>query len=340
MNIAVFHNLPRGGARRVVDHQLKLLGQKYRLKLFRLRPVLSGSRLARDYANFVSLNRSHQKIAAAINRGGFDVCLLHPDQLTQAPFLLPYLTIPSVYYCHELLRLAYEPELAAPSHLPLANKAYEAVTRKLRKTIDKANARAAKLILVNSKATQKNVKKAYQRSSTVCYPGVDGDVFRAGSVPKKNQLVFVAAKAKITGFDLAKQALALIEKKIRPELKVVDKFSLTYRGLGRAYSQSLASLCLSANEPFGLTAIESMACQTPVIAIDQGGYRETVVDQKTGFLVKNSPQALAEKIIYLIKNPRRAQALGSAGRRRVENNFTWDNHLAILEQSLLKLARK
>jgi len=340
MNIAVFHNLPPGGARRVVDQQLKLLGRKHQLKLFRFSPSFSGGRLTRDYANFVSLERIHQKIARAINRGGFDACLLHPDALTQAPFLLRHLSPPALYYCHELLRLAYEPELAAPSRLPLAKKAYEAVTRKLRKTIDKVNAQAAKLILVNSKATKKNVKKAYQRSSAVCYPGVDPDVFRAGSVPKKNQLVFVAAKAKITGFDLAKQALALIEKKIRPELKVVDKFSLTDRGLGRAYSQSLASLCLSANEPFGLTAIESMACQTPVIAVDQGGYRETVVNQKTGYLIKNSPRALAEKIIYLIKNPRRAQALGQAGRRHVKNNFTWDNHLAILEQSLLKLARK
>lgn len=44
---------------------------------------------------------------------------------------------------------------------------------------------------------------------------------------------------------------------------------------------------LNWNEPFGLVAIEAMACGTPVIAFDNGPVREQIIDGKTGFIVKN-----------------------------------------------------
>lgn len=49
------------------------------------------------------------------------------------------------------------------------------------------------------------------------------------------------------------------------------------------------------DEPFGLVAIEAMACGTPVIAFRRGGLQEIIVDGVTGFLV-NTVEEMAEKI--------------------------------------------
>ncbi len=50
-------------------------------------------------------------------------------------------------------------------------------------------------------------------------------------------------------------------------------------------ASAVASVAVSQEEDFGMVAIESMACGIPVIAVDEGGYRETVVDKKTGTLL-------------------------------------------------------
>jgi len=43
------------------------------------------------------------------------------------------------------------------------------------------------------------------------------------------------------------------------------------------------TVCLTQGEPFGMVPLESMSCGTPVIALDDGGYRETIVGVRQGF---------------------------------------------------------
>ena len=45
-------------------------------------------------------------------------------------------------------------------------------------------------------------------------------------------------------------------------------------------------------EPFGLSVAEAMLCGTPVIAFNRGSMKELIQDQRTGFLVKNTEQAV------------------------------------------------
>ncbi len=78
----------------------------------------------------------------------------------------------------------------------------------------------------------------------------------------------------------------------------------------------------SLSEGISLTLLEAMACGLPVVATDVGGNREVVAHGETGLLVPpRSPQALAEGILSLIREPIRAAAMGAAGRRRVETLF-------------------
>jgi glycosyltransferase involved in cell wall biosynthesis len=81
----------------------------------------------------------------------------------------------------------------------------------------------------------------------------------------------------------------------------------------------------TSGELFGLVALESMACGTPVIASRCGGLPEVVEDGVTGFVVPpNDSRALAERIRFLLERPEVARAMGEAGRNRVLRDFTWD----------------
>jgi glycosyltransferase involved in cell wall biosynthesis len=71
----------------------------------------------------------------------------------------------------------------------------------------------------------------------------------------------------------------------------------------------------------------------PVVVTDVGGNRELVIDHHTGLLVPpRDPQSLAAGILTLIQSPGRAEALGWAGRRMVEREFSHDVKAERIEQ--------
>jgi glycogen synthase len=90
------------------------------------------------------------------------------------------------------------------------------------------------------------------------------------------------------------------------------------------YSHAAVFVCPSVYEPFGLINLEAMACRTPVVASAVGGILEVVEDGRTGLLVPPArPDELADAIRRVLDDPARARALGEAGRRRVEERFSW-----------------
>ncbi len=77
-------------------------------------------------------------------------------------------------------------------------------------------------------------------------------------------------------------------------------------------------------EPFGITPVEAMACGTPVIGSKVGGVKFTVQDGETGYLVPpNDPDAIAERIAYLYKNPEVRHCLKRQAIQRAHQMFTW-----------------
>jgi starch synthase len=104
------------------------------------------------------------------------------------------------------------------------------------------------------------------------------------------------------------------------------------------YSHAAVFCCPSIYEPFGIINLEAMACGTAVVASAVGGIKEVVVDRETGFLVpleqmKESPfeplnpekfsRDLAGKINQLMKDRQLREKFGKAGRKRVEEKFSW-----------------
>ena len=93
-----------------------------------------------------------------------------------------------------------------------------------------------------------------------------------------------------------------------------------------AYSAADVFAMPSAIESFGLTALEAMACGTPVIAFRTGGLPDLVIPGETGWLADevSSPQSLYAGLHWLLHHPTECQAMGYTARQRVEREFSAD----------------
>ncbi len=103
------------------------------------------------------------------------------------------------------------------------------------------------------------------------------------------------------------------------------------------YSHARVFCCPSVYEPFGIINLEAMACKAPVVASAVGGIKEVVVDGETGYLVPFEQDAttsfpihpdqfardLAAKLSELLGDPEKCRRFGRAGRKRVEQTFSW-----------------
>jgi alpha-1,3/alpha-1,6-mannosyltransferase len=79
------------------------------------------------------------------------------------------------------------------------------------------------------------------------------------------------------------------------------------------------------NEHFGIVPIEAMYCERPVIATNTGGPLETVVNDITGFLIEPNEEKFAEKMHKLVMDSFLSPRLGTAGKQRVINNFSFQS---------------
>jgi starch synthase len=106
------------------------------------------------------------------------------------------------------------------------------------------------------------------------------------------------------------------------------------------YSHAAVFVCPSVYEPFGIINLEAMACGAAVVASRVGGIPEAVAEGETGLLIDVDPVGdgdfeprdpgafalrLAGGITALLDDPARRAAFAAAGRKRVEERFSWES---------------
>ena len=111
----------------------------------------------------------------------------------------------------------------------------------------------------------------------------------------------------------------------------VSRLGLTDRFYFLGFQQDVAPILRAADvmalpslaEGLPLAVLEAMACGRPVVATPVGGVAEAIDDGKTGLLVPpRNPEALADAILGLLRNPARARTVGAAARQRVVERFS------------------
>ncbi len=223
MKIALFDNLPTGGAKRAMhDFAALLRGRGHGLDLFTL------STAALDFLPLDELVENKKvyefepgrhrvfylenamvrmrdldrldvlcrRIARDMNSGGYDLAFLHHCRIARAPLVMQHLKMPCVYYCQEPSRRFYEPSLPEERMHgnPLKNAVKSAVWNLYyakQKNIEERVTRQADMVLVNSNYSKGAVERAYGIKCRVNYLSVDSEKFRPLGIPRENLLLTV-----------------------------------------------------------------------------------------------------------------------------------------------------
>lgn len=258
MRIALYHNLPPGGALRVVRESVAALSALDGVTVEVFVPDLRGGSVyggavAGDYPGAAAvhvtpvaevlrsvrgaarrplavsaLRRAECDIAAAIDAAAFDVVVVHHCQLTHSPSLLRRLRTPSLYYLEETRRLTTEyvlqPRLfrARPGEGVARRLGAVALDVPLRGQ-DIAACRAATRLATSSHHTADAILRTYGRRATVCYPGVDLDRFTPGGASRRGHVLSVGALHPSKGHDAVIRAVAMLPPAQRPMVVVVNE---------------------------------------------------------------------------------------------------------------------
>jgi glycosyltransferase involved in cell wall biosynthesis len=217
----------------------------------------------------------------------------------------------------------------------------------------------ADCVMVNSRAVAAELaeRRLPIRALNVVPNGVDlGRFSAAAPVPRSGTILLVGRLVAQKGVDVALRALVAVLGRC-PQARLVvagdgDQalyLRRTARFLGIAshvgfvgwqtgdalvalYRQANVVVVPSRYEPFGLVALEAMACGRPVIASQVGGLTEVVVDAGTGYLVPPGDDLrLAQRVAQLLLDHDTATQLGTAARQRAES-YGWDSIAARTER--------
>ncbi|MGO8721836.1 MAG: glycosyltransferase family 4 protein [Acidimicrobiales bacterium] len=285
-----------------------------------------------------AMRRVQRQMARDINREGYDVAFVHACRFSLSVPIAEWLDVPCVFYAQEARRVGFEAPLPPPASQPsyrrmptkLLRPPYELVCRRR----DRRAVAAVDRVLCNSRFSADVLTAAYGIDPVVCYLGVDYSVFcppvessrRLPSAAQPLRVLSVGALHPVKGHDLALAATAhaASASSIAGELHVVyererpgyaselDSLARStgvelhlHRGISDEHLVSLyrsahVTVCAARLEPFGLTVLESTSCGTPVVAIAQGGYRETVTDGINGYLTDRNAASLGEGISRIV----------------------------------------
>ena len=248
-----------------------------------------------------------------------------------------------VWYCHSPSRAVYDLYDYRMGGFSLPVKLGHYFYSKAYRAVDRRVCSGLEHIFANSRNVQGRISKYLGQESEVLYPGVDYDeyecrdydkyFFLPGRIDPTKRIEYVISafnEFRKTHGDFRLVIAGSLDEKFRwyyEKIKSIFDGEIllnvdSYKML-ELYSNCYCVLFSGMDEDFGITPLEGMACSKPVISVNEGGPRETVVDGKTGFLVGDAA-SMARRMGELADDFGLAERMGRAGRLRVRAMFSWD----------------
>ena len=371
--IAIFHNLPSGGAKRSLYEWTKRLSKSSLIDLYIygehsedfldirefchavyiskvpfLRRPWKGFR-SKVFGFFTLVRESH-RMAKEIDDRDYDWVFVQHDTYTQSPLVLRFLSTSSLYYCQEPFRRLE----SSPADLSSFQGWVDLILLK----IDRWAARGSTIIACNSNYSKIGIQKAYGVTPEVLYLGVDSSLFSPiDNVASDNYVLSVGRAHPSKGHDFCIKSIGLLADSVRPKLVIMgDSTSdteyveylhdlaktkkvflsiITVKEceLSRLYSQAKAILCCQIAEPLGLSALEAICCHTYILGISEGGIVETVSDERVGRLVSRNVKIFANELNDFLSDDCFKYDHEFAN-NYIESKWTWDMSV----YKILKLA--
>lgn len=222
-----------------------------------------------------------------------------------------------ICYCHTPPRwlYGYETSVGFTKYWPV--KIYSAVIGHFMRMYDFRAAQTVDFWIANSKNVAARIKKFYKKDSVVIYPPVEVErIIKATKRLKKEDYFLIVSRlvgakgleeavgaANKLGFKLKivgeAHGFSDVEKRIKvlggKNVELVGK--VDDNDLYQLYGKAKGFIALARQEDFGVTPVEAMAAGTPVIAFNGGGFRESVIDGKTGILINKRDEKTIKKAI-------------------------------------------
>jgi len=155
--------------------------------------------------------------------------------------------------------------------------------------------------------------------------GIDGAIAALALVPDAELVVAGGPPRTELAADPEARRLAALARSLDVDDRVTLLGAVARAGMPPLLRSADAVVCAPRYEPFGMVALEAMACGVPVVASAVGGLLDSVADGVTGVLVPpRDPDALAAALRALLADPARRAAMGRAGRRRALACFGWE----------------
>jgi glycosyltransferase involved in cell wall biosynthesis len=274
---------------------------------------------------------------------------------------------PSVYFCHEPLRMLYDlryqhmsEEDEASVHVYPEQKYRYIQVRQLEVELEIIEALDRNPtfdhLVVNSRAMARYAHSVYGREADlIAYPAVNPQPAMSEESMEKRAIyvgrlwwhkrvdLLIRAIARleegcldIVGDGPERDSLAGLVGELDVEDRVVFHGSLPLEEVSALYERATCGAYVPVREPFGMMPLEAAAVGRPVVVTPEGGYNE-ILSPEAALIVPPTPQAIARAMDRLFTNPKLAKRMGARAREQVEE-VTWDRTAADIFQLLQRAA--